>query len=335
MQFIADPRNGSSLIDPCGKGCCCAEATIMPGETARVDINYAGWMASIAGRSLVGGRTDIAMERIAVSGPLVGSDLAFTLATPGSLTGSAALQGDLAGASYALAVPPKFGSVALSSDGTFTYTVSTVVAKPDMFMVGVTMGGRTIMRRVGIELVTSADFKVLVTPGRPYAGSLVAADTPPGARFVLAGASTWSPVYNGPQTPVGDPPNDIASLLAQSWGFVTAGQTLSGSVQVGSDGRFFFAPFDHTSGVDGFAVDVYDADGVFVACKVAAIDIPALWIERDRIDIRGPFLNFPLSASRDARIGDATRITVFQDAITCDGCPFTHVSCYDITVARC
>lgn len=335
MQFNADPRTGSSMIDACGNGCCCETGVVAPGETARVRINYAAWMAEVRARSLIVGRTDISVDRISVSGTLVGSDLAFSLATPGTLTASVALASDIAGASYALSVPPKFGTVVLATNGGFTYTVDNAVASPDLFMVAVTMGGNTIMRRVGLDLSMNVDFAFVARPERPYVGRLTTADTPTGARFVLAGATSWSPIYNGPQTPIGDPPNDVPTLIARPSGFVTSGQCVLGHVQVRSDGAFFYAPNDHVSGVDGFVVDIYNSDGTLWKSVTIAIDIPSLWIDRDRIDIKGPFLHFPVAASRDARIGDAWRVTLFQSAIDCDGCTFVHRSCYDITVARC
>ena len=335
MQFMADARNGSSQIDACGNGCCCEQAVIAPGEVAKMRINYAGWLAAIRANSLVVSGTDVVIERISVGGALVGSDLSFSLATPGTLNATVALASDIAGASYALAAGPKFGAVSLATDGAFTYIAAAKAASADMFVVAVTMGGKTTMRRVGLDLIANADFAFIATAERSYVGSLLTADTPSGAKFTLGGASTWSPVYNGPVTPIGAAPNDVATLIAGASGFVTTGKCLLGNVQVRSDGQFIYGPHDHVSGLDGFAVDIYNPDGTLWKSKVVSIELPALRVDRNGILIKGPFLQIPVATSRDAEVGAAYRLTVFQMAQDCDGGSFVHRSCYDIAVAKC
>lgn len=104
---------------------------------------------------------------------------------------------------------------------------------------------------------------------------------------------------------------------------------------VGYDRAFVaITPESSTPIVVEIAVAVNPVSGNLPAPKLT----PDLSVPADRVQkLRGAWasITFALVVSPAASVGDIWRLSVKQATLDCDCQPYTHVSCYDVTIGKC
>lgn len=132
LSYVANARDGLA-----GNGCstCCCEAgTVRPGETNKIAINYAEWVAPLGGRGLIVG-TQFALENVTPSAsagaignlPPTNTDYSEAVVFNTPFTGSVATNAvdpeadPLTFAHMPLYGPTK-GTLAFNANGSYTYT---------------------------------------------------------------------------------------------------------------------------------------------------------------------------------------------------------------------
>jgi hypothetical protein len=335
-DFLMDSRTGAapaSMCEPCG---CCEPVNIRPGETIRMGLNYASWIAALRARGIVAGGTEILVHRQNVTAAGIAADLSFAVSAPGQLSVSVALPGDLAGATYSLANTPVLGTASVgASTGALVYNVAAGSSGEELLIVAVSQGAQTVMRRVLIEVTAQADFSFVASAGRQFVGSLFSPTDLQGSKYQVAGGLQGATIYVEPGLNGVRSVLNPANLAAVGPNYFTYVQTKLGSVEVSWDGRFWYLPQDNVSGLDTFTVNVVDSSGNISATRTVVIQLQEVWVNADRVNVKTPWLWFPVTAQRDAKIGDVWRITVYQQAQDCQACSYEHVSCFDITVSDC
>lgn len=328
MYWIADNRSGNGPVDACGNGCCCEQATIAPGETAAWRVNYAPWMAQTGANKLIA-KAEIIVQRM-TGGDVMTGDMNFVCTAPQALSGSVAMASDGVGAVYTLGTQPVNGSVTLQASGAFTFTPANIPG-PESFNVIVAGNGQTTIRRVQVTVQIEADFAFLSDPDKAFVSSLALPTDAPGTLYYIGGPSAFMAF-----TPsAAQVPFVQAAFLSMGSGAISTANANLGRVFVEVNGRYQYTPNDNVSGFDTFKITAYDPATQTAVERVITVELPAVFIPQERVTTNSPVLHFPVVAQRDAKIGDRYRITVYQPAQDCDGCEFKHVSCYDVTVARC
>ena len=130
LSFAVDPRDNAGPIGACSS-CCCASASMRPGETVPWVLNYSSWLSGIGGRGLVLSPT-FDMQKLSLPTPgghqPTNTDYSFSTAFNTALTASVATNavdanGDTLAYALVTAYGVQQGALTLNpATGSFTYT---------------------------------------------------------------------------------------------------------------------------------------------------------------------------------------------------------------------
>jgi VCBS repeat-containing protein len=173
LTFDIDSRDSVGNGVGC-ETCCCAVATMMPGETNKFVLNYAYWSLPIGGRGITDNHTFSVEQKKSIS-PSQGGLPVIAIANP-TTTLNTALVGDLTDyvtdpdANTLTFTPmplfgPGFGTLALASNGAFTYTPNNGFTGYDRFFFSVSDGvNKSIVGEVVVGVAVSAAVASQFTP---------------------------------------------------------------------------------------------------------------------------------------------------------------------------
>lgn len=160
ISFHVDARDGAGSASNGCAVCCCAPAAVRPGETNKVVLNYASWVAPIGGKGLICG-TVFVSELIqtcpatnAGNQPPTNTNKNYATTLNVNLVGSVSPgssdpEVDALVYSHVPLFGPFNGTLAMNTDGSFTYTPRLGFTGRDEFVFETSDQINTPVRRIG------------------------------------------------------------------------------------------------------------------------------------------------------------------------------------------
>ena len=175
LTFLADARNGSSAATACGSFCC-ERVSARPGETNKIAINYANWVAPIGGRGISGAPAIVVKNITPVPSlapanqPPTNTDYTPSVAANGTLNGTVATNGvdpesqPLTYAHLAL-YGPRYGTLVFNANGTYVYTPRSGFTGYDTFWFSTSDGvNKPVVNRVVVSVNPPSPAPALPAP---------------------------------------------------------------------------------------------------------------------------------------------------------------------------